>query len=122
MLKLNKTYLLPALLLFITETGIALFVHDQIIRPYIGDYLVVMLVYCFVRAFVNCSVRAAAIFSLLFAYVVEILQYFNVVAVLGLQSSGIAGTVIGNSFEWADIALYTMGVITIVIIEKIRTK
>lgn len=122
MLKLNKKYFLPTFLLLIIEICIALFVHDKIVRPYIGDYLVVMLVYCFVRAFVNCSVRAAAIFTLLFAYLVELLQYFNVVQLLGLQRSGVAGTVIGSSFEWTDIALYTAGVATIVLIERRRTK
>ena len=39
--------------LFIVETLIALFVRDAFIRPYMGDILVVILIYCFVRIFIT---------------------------------------------------------------------
>ena len=45
-------YLAASIIVFIIELIIALYVHDRIIRPYIGDMLVVVLVYCFVRVFV----------------------------------------------------------------------
>ena len=45
-------YLAASIIVFIMELIIALYVHDRIIRPYIGDMLVVVLVYCFVRVFV----------------------------------------------------------------------
>lgn len=37
------------LLLLCVEVLIALYVHDDFIRPYIGDVLVVGVVYCFLR-------------------------------------------------------------------------
>ena len=40
-------YLAASIIVFIIELIIALYVHDRIIRPYIGDMLVVVLVYCF---------------------------------------------------------------------------
>ncbi|MFT5385169.1 MAG: hypothetical protein ACI81W_002574, partial [Saprospiraceae bacterium] len=36
--------------LFLIEVGIAVFIQDRIIRPYIGDLLVVILIYCFIRS------------------------------------------------------------------------
>ena len=42
MLRFNKTYFLLTILLFCTEVIIALFVHDNFIRPYFGDVLVVI--------------------------------------------------------------------------------
>ena len=43
--------------LFVVETLIALFVRDAFIRPYMGDVLVVILVYCFVRMFITRPLR-----------------------------------------------------------------
>ena len=37
--------------LFLIEGAIAIWVHDRFVRPYMGDVLVVVLVYCFVRIF-----------------------------------------------------------------------
>ena len=44
-------YLAAFVILFLIEAAIALWVHDRFIRPYIGDVLVVVLVYVFVRIF-----------------------------------------------------------------------
>ena len=40
-------YLAAFVILFLIEAAIALWVHDRFIRPYIGDVLVVVLVYVF---------------------------------------------------------------------------
>ena len=37
--------------LFLIEGAIAIWVHDRFVRPYMGDVLVAVLVYCFVRIF-----------------------------------------------------------------------
>jgi hypothetical protein len=58
----------------------------------------------------------AAAGVLLFAYLIETLQYFDLVGKLGLKHSRIANIVIGNSFAWLDIIAYTLGIITIVIV------
>ena len=116
--KFSPFYAFSALLLFITEVLIALFVHDQFIRPYIGDFLVVILIYCFVKSFLNTPVLPTALGVLVFAYTVELLQYFRIVEVLGLQHSKAARIIIGSSFEWQDILAYTMGILMVVLVEK----
>jgi hypothetical protein len=118
--RFNKTYFLLAVLLFVIEVLIALYMHDRIIRPYIGDLLVVILLYCFVRAFVNISPVKIAIGVLLFSYLIEVLQYLKLVKLLGLQNSRIANVVFGNLFEWIDLVAYTVGIIIVLAIEKYR--
>ena len=122
MFRLNKTYLFLTIFLFLIEVFIALFLHDKIIRPYIGDLLVVILIYCFIRSFLNSSVVKTAICVLIFAYCIEILQYLNLVERLGLQHSKLANVILGNSFEWIDILAYTLGIVFVIGIEKIRSK
>lgn len=117
MIRFNKTAFLITLLLFIIEICIAAFIHDDIIRPYIGDLLVVILIYCFFKSFLQIQPLPLAIAVLLFAYGIEILQYFKIVELLGLQHNQLARVVIGTSFAWTDIAMYTIGIILILIAE-----
>ena len=118
MLRFNIRYFICAAILFFIEVFIAWFIHDDIVRPYIGDLLVVILIYCFLRAFLTFSVWTIAIATLLFSYAIETLQYFNIVEKLGLQHSKIARVIIGTSFSWTDILAYTCGVALVLLAEK----
>ena len=122
MLQFNRTYFAVTVLLFLLEIAIALFVHDNFIRPYLGDFLVVMLLYCFLKSFLNVSVWVAAGFVLLFSFVIEIAQYFNAVEKLGLQHYKIAKIVLGNSFAWMDLLAYILGILAVISIEKFTLK
>jgi hypothetical protein len=117
-MKINIRYFICTLLLFATEVLIALYVHDQIIRPYIGDLLVVILIYCFVKSFLNTPIWPTAITVLLFSYTIEVLQYFDLVNLLGLQDSKLARIVIGTSFAWTDLAAYTAGIAIVLYAER----
>jgi hypothetical protein len=118
--KFNKTYFALAVVIFIIEVLIALYVHDTVVRPYIGDLLVVILIYCFIKAFLKVRIVPTSIFVLLFSFFVETMQYLNIVTKLGLEDSKIARTVIGTSFEWIDLIAYTSGIIIVLLIEKLR--
>jgi glycopeptide antibiotics resistance protein len=118
MFQFNRNYLLLTLLLFSIEMGIALFVHDSFIRPYIGDVLVVILMYCFVKSFLKVSVSKATIAVLLFAFGIEMLQYLAIVEKLGLQNNRLARTVIGTSFSWEDILAYLAGIVIVIVYER----
>ena len=50
-------YIILTIILLLAEILIALFVHDTIVRPHIGDVFVVILIYCFVRCFIPTGVR-----------------------------------------------------------------
>jgi hypothetical protein len=118
MLIFNRRFFFFTLVLFIIEVLIALFMHDPIIRPYGGDYLVVILVHCAVRTFIKASPLKVAMGVLLFSYCIEALQYYNFVDRLGLSDNKIARTVIGYGFDWLDILSYTLGIVTVLILES----
>lgn len=118
-LRFNLRYFMLFVVLFIIEVLIALYSRDSILRSYIGDVLVVILIYCFVKAFFSTPVIATAISVLVFSYFVETLQYFKIIEVLGLQHSLLAKTVIGTSFSWLDIVSYTAGIVIVVVGEKL---
>jgi hypothetical protein len=118
MLTFNKKFFIFATILFIIEILIAVYVRDLFVRPYVGDYLVVMLVYCAVRTFIKAPVLRLAIGVLLFAYLIELLQYFRLVNMLGLQDNIVAKTVIGYGFEWKDMLAYTLGILTVLFLER----
>lgn len=117
MLTFNLRFFLLTILFFVIEVLIALYVKDDFIRPYVGDYLVVMLIYCAVRTFIKANPVKVAIAVLLFAYMIELLQYFRIVDRLGLSGNPVAKTVIGYGFEWWDMLAYTLGVLTILLVE-----
>lgn len=121
MFQFHKKYFLWALALFAVEVYIGVYVRDRFVRPFMGDFLVVILLYCLVKSFVNTSVRRAAVGVLLFSYLVETLQYLKIVKWLGLEHNRLASIIIGTSFSWEDMLAYTLGIGLVLILEK-RTK
>ena len=73
---MNKriAYGIATFILLIIEVLIALFVHDAFIRPYIGDVLVVIVIYTFVRIFIQERFVFLPLFVFIFATLVEVLQ------------------------------------------------
>jgi DNA integrity scanning protein DisA with diadenylate cyclase activity len=120
MKKINKTYFALTLLLLFAEVFIGTCMHDAVIRPFGGDFLVVILIYCFIKSFVNKPATPVAAGVLLFAYLVEGSQYFHLVSLLGLQHSKIAVMILGSSFSWVDMFCYTLGIALVSAVEKTR--
>ena len=116
--KLRITYALLFGVLLFTEIFIALFVHDGFVRPYIGDVLVTILLCCFARIFIPNSVRALPIYVFVFATLVEVAQYFNIVKLLGFENNKLFSTLIGTSFSWIDLICYAVGCIAFFGTEK----
>ena len=122
MLAFNKNYFSLAILFFCIEVLIALFVNDSFIRPYLGDVLVVILIYCFLKSFLQLPVLTVALFVLIFSFTIEFLQFLNIVEKLHLEKSKIARTVIGTSFSWIDLLTYIVGIAIVLVVEKYRFK
>ena len=102
-------YLIAFAILLLVEVLIALYVHDEFIRPYVGDVLVVIVVYCFVRIFVPGKCRLLPLYVFLFAAGVEVLQYFELVKRLGLENNTFLRGLIGSVFDMKDILCYAVG-------------
>lgn len=118
----SKKYLFLTLILFAVEVCIALFVKDTIVRPFVGDVLVVALIYCFFRIFLNISYWKIALGVFLFACLIEVLQYFDYVALMHLENNRVISVILGRTFEWIDFAAYFTGFLFIILIENFYNK
>jgi hypothetical protein len=119
MLHLNRTYFYCALGLLVIELYIGLFVHDALVRPYGGDFLVVMLLYCLLRAFSSVSRRYAASAVLLLAYATEVTQYYHLIQQLSWEQHLWVRLLLGTHFAWLDLLAYTAGIAVVVTAEQV---
>jgi glycopeptide antibiotics resistance protein len=120
MLTFDLKYAIGFLVLFIVEVIIALYVHDGLIRPYLGDFLAVIAVYLFFKIFFKITVSRAASIALGIAFFVEIGQYLQILKYLQMEENETAKIVMGNSFSWGDMLAYLLGTILVLIIENKR--
>ncbi|MBO6879131.1 DUF2809 domain-containing protein [Winogradskyella sp.] len=116
-LQFNKNYLVLAHSLFLIELAIAFIIKTGFIRYTFGDYLVVILLYAIFRGCTNLSVRASALVVLLIAYGIELLQLTPFLTYFNLQDSVAAKLILGSTFQFGDLVAYTLGIISVLIIE-----
>ena len=114
----DKRYFSLFLLLFFVEAVIAFFLKDGFIRHTFGDFLVVILLYCFFKSFIKAKPIPIAIAVLVIAFGIEFLQLTNFLNYFNLEHSKIAKLVFGSTFHTSDLIAYTLGIITTVLIEK----
>lgn len=98
-----------ALVLFLAEWLISRM--SGFIRYTIGDLLVVLLIYAVVRVVLPDRPKPLwlALGVLLFAFCVELSQYFGLIGLLGLGGERLAHLTIGSTFDWGDMVAYTVG-------------
>lgn len=116
-LHFNKTYFFCFIGLFLIETAIALFITNTFIRSTFGDVLVVMLMYCFIKSFINIKPFPIAIGVLMFAFTLEFLQLFKLTEILNPYNNSIIKVILGNTFQIFDLLAYSFGTLAILIIE-----
>lgn len=104
-------YFLLSVILFLVEVVIATLLRDiYFVRAFLGDVLVVILVYTFMMAFFEPKNKALLLFCVfLFAVLVEVSQYFKLAEKLGFAEGSVAYIVLGNYFSWRDILCYAVG-------------
>lgn len=110
-------YFLGFLFLLIVEILIARFVKDEFIRPYLGDFLVVILIYCFVMAASKLSVFRGLLMVFLFSFAVEFLQLVDISEILQYHPPKIVMIAIGSSFSIWDLLAYSLGLLTCLLAE-----
>jgi len=117
-INLSKKYLCVFIVVFIIEAIIAVFIQDNFVRPYLGDVLVVVLIYCLIKTFVRNEIKLLPLYIFIFAALVEISQYFNLAKLLGLNDYKIVRIIIGSTFDIKDIACYLVGCVGLFLYEK----
>lgn len=117
-MKKRIVYIISFIVIFCIEVLIALYVRDSFVRPYLGDVLVVVLVYCFVRIFLPTGISKMPFYVFLFACFVEVMQYFQLAEMLGITNRA-ARIILGSTFDWKDIASYVVGCVLIILFERL---
>ncbi len=102
-------YLAATLALLCVLVAIAVFVHDGFIRHFVGDVLVVVLMFTTTRTFLVVDHKKLVLALVGFSFLVEFGQYVHLVEMLGLERYRLARIVIGSTFDWMDLLAYTMG-------------
>ena len=103
-------YLLVALFIFLIEVAIAKeIIRGPYVRGSIGDILVIMLIYAFIRGTLGLKPLVTASLAFGFGVCAESLQYFHLADRLGLEPDGILHTVLGNTATFSDLVMYAIG-------------
>lgn len=117
-MKFNLKYFLIAIGIFLIEVLIATKLKDWFfVRAYLGDVFVVMLMYYFIKAFLDFEPVKLIIGIFIFSCLIEFLQYFHFAEVLGFKDKRLMMIVLGNSFSWLDILCYFAGCVVLLLIE-----
>ncbi len=93
------------------EVLIGLFAHGWV-RSYLGDVLVVILLYTIIRTIVLRKGKWFVIptIILVFSFIVEFLQLWGFCDRFGITNEFLR-IIIGTGFSWIDIACYCIGII-----------
>jgi len=116
MIKFNLKYFIAFLFLLIIEIVIERFATG-FIRHTLGDYLVVILIYCLIKGFFKISNTKAAIITLIFSFVIEFLQLSNLQNIFPEDYSKAVQIILGTSFSVLDLVAYSLGVLTAYVID-----
>ena len=110
MFAISRWHLLLAMLVFSMEVIIATRLpHVSWVRAYLGDVLVVILLYAMVRSVLRINDYLVLLMVLVFACGIEFAQYYHVAERLGYLRGDVMYTIIGNTFSWGDIVCYAVG-------------
>lgn len=106
--RLRLVFLILAVIILLTEIFIGIFVHDSFIRPYFGDVLIVILLYCIIRIALPTKHYWLSASVFLFAVAVEITQIFPLCDLLHIENR-LMRVLMGTSFSVGDIFAYLAG-------------
>ncbi len=87
------------------------------IRENVGDILVVPCIYTMLRIILPNKIKHLAIYILIFALIIELLQLLNITTLIS-NNNKILKTALGGTFDIKDIVCYIVGYILIIISQK----
>lgn len=105
----RRFYCAAFALLLGLEVFIALFVHDAFVRPYLGDVLVIVLLYCLGRGILGIRRKWLVPAVTVLGALAECLQYFHLADRLGLPEGSALRVILGSTFDPKDLLCYLAG-------------
>ncbi len=112
-----KRYFTLFTLLLITEIAIAVFHFHRFIRGFVGDVLVIPLLYVLCRAVTKIPGKKVLIMVLALAFSIEFLQLFSISERLNINNK-VLQIILGNTFDGWDLVAYWFGILPVLYIEK----
>lgn len=107
---------------FLALLGIEIFIgaciHDDFVRPYVGDVLVTVLLCCLCRVFLPEKSKLLPVWVFLFAALVECFQLISIPELEGT----LLGIVVGSTFDPMDLLCYGIGCALFFLTEKLLRK
>lgn len=101
---------------------IAYYETPVFVRFYLGDVIIMVLMYAFVRMIAPYRFPALCLWLLIFAVVVEGLQYIQILKILGLSDVSWLNTWFGSVGDIKDVICYLAGTAICVVIEKVTVR
>ncbi len=86
-------------------------------RPFVGDLLAVIGVFCGLRALLRLSWQAAAIAAVALGFAIEALQALDLPLRLGIAPGSGLGIILGSTFDPLDLLAYAVGGAAIAAVE-----
>jgi hypothetical protein len=106
----RPSYLVIAAALFFVEVAIARgYIPGAFVRNSVGDMLVIPLLYFLLRGVTNATPAVALVVGLAAGFAAEVLQYLHLADLLGLKQGSLLYIVLGNTFSWSDLLMYSIG-------------
>ncbi len=96
-------YPIATVILLFIEVLIAIYVHDAFVRPYIGDVLVVVVIYTFIRIFVPERCKLLPLYVFIFAALVVGFADVPYCGSIRLAEKSFLSILVGSVFDWKDI-------------------
>lgn len=100
---------LSGLCLIVCYIIVKSFSGNPIIRGFLGDIVIVLLIYNFLKGIKDFNSKKLVIFTLMLSYITEFLQYLQISKYLGLENNQAAQLIIGSVFDPFDLLAYTIG-------------
>jgi hypothetical protein len=109
-MKARLPYIIGFVLLVAVEVCIGVFYFSHFIRSYVGDVIIVWVLYCLFRSFVPRKFNSygVALGILAFSFAVEFLQKAHIADVLGVENE-LLRIIIGTSYAVEDLWSYAVG-------------
>ena len=115
-------YLLIFLFLLGVEIAIATYLKTGFIRAYLGDLLVVILLYCLLMSILKPSIKTGLLLTLAIAFAIELLQLIDLTRFFPQEYKKLATLILGSQFSWLDLQMYVLGIICAGITEVVLHK
>jgi hypothetical protein len=113
-------YLLLTIISFLFCVFIVLFFSDfPFIRGFLGDAVIVILLFSFIKIFYNIDSLKLSFALIIFSYFIEFTQYLKIIPLLGFKENFLTRIIFGSVFDPFDLLAYTLGGISAYFIDTI---